>query len=132
MKRVLLARPDLSVPWPALVAFFLGSLGAGVACVFFLLGHTTMCAILPVLAVGIALVAVFLWSLGGHQISLSLWRWPRRTALVFLVIAASLGQYGVRCRLNPSLIASIAGGDRVCELVGSPPPAWSGVPRPGR
>jgi hypothetical protein len=78
MRRLLLARPDLSATWPVVVMLFVGFLGFFASFVAFLTGHASERQTDPFVAASCLLMAALPWEL-RHRVR------PARRIVVILV-----------------------------------------------
>jgi hypothetical protein len=96
MKRVLLFRPDVSVPLPVLVSFMAGAAG-GIAGFIWLFTHlASPFTALPVISASLALMAVLPWNLRHQPRPVNFG--GRRLAIVLIVAGAVMALQAIRTR----------------------------------
>lgn len=94
MRRVVIARPDVSVSLVVYVMAVVGAISVGAAMVWWLASRGSICRVLPLAALGVALMAPLTWAL-RHRIPGS-----RRATAVFITAAVCWGAVAVWCRLG--------------------------------
>jgi len=98
MRRVVLFKPDVSMPLHLYVLFLVGAIVLVGAFISFLARWLSLCDALPFISIGALLIAVFPWNL-RHMES----RHPRlrlrRTAVVLIAFAVLTAIEAIRCRL---------------------------------
>lgn len=98
MKRIIVARPDYSISLPLYVLFILGGIGIVSGAILFFAGFLSLCQILPVLSVSVALLAILPWSL--RHLPFAAGRRASRTALSWIVLAVFLAVASIWCWLR--------------------------------
>lgn len=92
MRRIVLAKPDVSISLPIAAMTLVGAIGGAGACLWFLAGLGSMCRILPVVSVSAALLAPLPWAL-RHRIPNG-----RRATLVLVAFALFAAAAAIPCR----------------------------------
>jgi len=95
VKRVLLARPDLSAPLVVVVALVVGMIACAATWILYLLGIVPAWAIVPVLVATLLLLAAFYSTAMGSRVDR---RWQRRSAARLIVAALLMAVVAVMCR----------------------------------